>query len=103
MSFVRFRLKFRIQTLFPTLNRQFVVGVEVPFKTDLNLMILYEEMPYFQYTNVINKMRQSVRNISCHFSFSTVNSLQTEVNISQIFALPRHKNFSQQITLIIYR
>ena len=31
MSFLRFRLKFRIQTLFPTLYHQFVVGVEVPF------------------------------------------------------------------------
>ena len=35
MSFLRFRLKFRIWTLFPTLNRQFVVRVEVPFNNVL--------------------------------------------------------------------
>ena len=29
MSFLRFRLKFRILTLFPTLYHQFIVGVEV--------------------------------------------------------------------------
>ena len=42
MSFLRFGLKFRIYTPFLTHYRQFVVGVEVPFKSFSYLKVLLE-------------------------------------------------------------